>query len=318
MGGEIDIAVEELERVRLLRNVDLTALAPLLRACELLSLNAEDVLIKPGETHRSMYLLLSGRLGVHLGSLDDEAVAVLEAGESVGELALLDEQPRSAWVVASDSARVLELSEDVFWSILGASHDVALNLLSILSARLRGNNDTLSESLRLQQQYRRHASHDALTGLHNRRWMEEVLPRQLHRSAMKREPLTLIMLDVDRFKRFNDTHGHQAGDFVLFAVAQVLSTRFRPTDLVARYGGEEFTVMLPGASLDAAVAAAERARKAVSQTELILPDKTRLPSVTVSLGVAEHKGDQSLAELVGAADRALYRAKETGRNRTCW
>ncbi len=316
--AENRVSEADLGCARLLQNVDVASVLPMLRGCSLQRLEREDVLIEPGDTHRNMYLLLSGRLGVHLGAPDDEAVAVLDPGESVGELTLLDEQPRSAWVVAEDPCRVLELSEDVFWSLLGASHDATLNLLSILSARLRGNNHTLSESLRLQQQYKRHASNDALTGLYNRRWMEDVLPRQLRRSALQQEPLSLIMLDVDHFKRFNDTYGHQAGDFVLFAVAQVLKARLRPTDLVARYGGEEFTVVLPGTDLKGGIVAAERARQAIGQTKLVMPDQTALPEVTVSLGVAEFQDGQSLGDLIEVADQALYRAKHEGRNRACW
>jgi len=299
----------------LLRHVNLDAVWYLLEPCEVRVLAPGDVLISPGDTDRNLYLLLKGSLQVYLGSSEEDLVAVLAAGQAVGELALIDEKPRSATVVAAESCRVLVLPEAVFWSLLDASHEATLNLLHMVSARLRGNNSTLSESRRLQQQYRRHASLDALTGLHNRRWLDEVVPRQIKRSQLQGEPLSLLMIDVDHFKSFNDSFGHQAGDFVLFALARILGARLRPTDMVARYGGEEFTVILPNTRLEGARGAAERLRAAVAETELIMPDATRLGTVTISLGAAERQLEEELAGLVCRADAALYRAKELGRNR---
>ena len=123
------------------------------------------------------------------------------------------------------------------------------------------------------------------------------------------------MVDVDHFKRFNDQHGHQAGDFVLFAVAEVLRARLRPTDLVGRYGGEEFTIVLPGTDVAGARVASERVRRAVEELELALPDGRPLPKVSVSLGIAEAGAETTVAELFEQADQALYRAKANGRNR---
>ena len=217
--------------------------------------------------------------------------------------------------LADYNTRVVVLTPMVFWSLIYSSHEIAVNLLSILSTRLRGNNETISEGRRLAQLYRRHASVDALTGLHNRRWLEEMLPRQARRSAMQNEPLSVLMIDIDHFKRFNDNYGHAAGDFVLFAVAQVLKERLRPTDLLARYGGEELTALLPRTDLAGAHVAAERLRRAVAFTPLIMHDGVELPEVTISIGCAElHRGDAP-ADFISRADTALYRAKRQGRNR---
>jgi diguanylate cyclase (GGDEF)-like protein len=310
------VPIDELRRVRLFEGVALETVWGLISTCPTRILMRGDVLIEPGDTDRKLYILLEGALRVHLGTTEEECVATIEPGHAVGELAALDRGPRSAIVVAAEPSRVLVVREEVFWCLLNSSHEFALNLLGILSDRLRGNNSTLNESRRLQQQYRRHASMDALTGLYNRRWLFEVVPRQMLRSALKNEPLSLLMLDVDHFKKFNDTYGHPAGDFVLFAVAQVLKARLRPTDMVVRYGGEEFTIVLPVTDLAGAFTAAERARVAIAETDLVTPDHTVLPRVTLSIGIAQMVEGQSLEQLIERADKALYRSKTGGRNRS--
>jgi diguanylate cyclase (GGDEF)-like protein/PAS domain S-box-containing protein len=172
----------------------------------------------------------------------------------------------------------------------------------------------LTESLQLQREYQHHACVDALTGLHNRRWLEEAFVRQVARSAREGQPLSLIMLDADHFKHYNDTQGHFGGDCALRALGKAIGEHIRPNDLAARYGGEEFAVLLPGSSVANALAVAERLRAAVEKTPILKPDGTPLPSITLSLGLAELKPGDTLETLIASGDAALYRAKQKGRN----
>jgi diguanylate cyclase (GGDEF)-like protein len=159
------------------------------------------------------------------------------------------------------------------------------------------------------------AQTDALTGLDNRRYVEERLDEMFGHSRRLKEPLAVVMCDLDRFKSVNDTFGHQAGDAVLKQLARILKQEAREIDRVGRYGGEEFMLLLPGTVLDAAVTFAERVRKAV-ETHTFTFDGGTLQR-TMSCGVAAwpHPRIEDCDALVKAADDALYVAKETGRNR---
>jgi len=162
----------------------------------------------------------------------------------------------------------------------------------------------------LMERLHRLAARDGLTGVANRRTFEEALAREVARASRTGAPLSLVMLDLDHFKRVNDIHGHQTGDSVLRSVAEELTRQSRAGDLVARYGGEEFAVILPDTGQQDAPAVADRLRAAIADREGPVP-------VTASLGVASHPGHVAdpLA-LVQAADEALYAAKRGGRNRT--
>jgi diguanylate cyclase (GGDEF)-like protein len=132
------------------------------------------------------------------------------------------------------------------------------------------------------------------------------------------KPLSLLMIDVDKFKMYNDCFGHHAGDFVLFALARLLKTQLRPTDVGVRYGGDEFVAVLPDTRGDQAFQIAERIRTSITRVPLVLPDTTPVPSVSVSVGVGEMRSEQSPAEFVQTADAAMYRAKKAGSNRTSY
>jgi diguanylate cyclase (GGDEF)-like protein len=162
------------------------------------------------------------------------------------------------------------------------------------------------------------ATIDELTRLGNRRWFDMKLHDEWHASAVRREPIALLLIDVDHFKRFNDRYGHLEGDTCLWAIATTIaSVACRPTDAAARYGGEEFVVLLPGSDTEAAFAIAENIRTAVEKLAIDHADSPR-NCVTISIGVASMLADDrdEPQRLVEAADAALYRAKRKGRNVT--
>ncbi len=172
------------------------------------------------------------------------------------------------------------------------------------------------EKVQLLEQVQRLAITDELTGLHNRRHFFELAEREFERASRYGRPLSAVMLDIDHFKRVNDTHGHAVGDQVLQALAARFRANVRDIDLLGRYGGEEFIALLPEVGLESARVAAERLRQSVAETPI--GTAAGPLSVTVSLGVASAAPDcPDLPTLLRLADEALYAAKKAGRNRVC-
>jgi two-component system, cell cycle response regulator len=186
------------------------------------------------------------------------------------------------------------------------SRIVLLAIATVLSATV------IFRGTRLQQL----SSTDRMTGLFNRGYFDERLAAELSRARRNQHPLSLVMMDVDHFKRFNDRHGHAAGDAALKAVATLVRQMVRRSDVVARYGGEEFVLVMPETSAESAVEKLEAIRIALADTAIRLPKDGGVGKVTMSAGIATYPADGvSADELLDEADARLFRAKESGRNR---
>ena len=173
---------------------------------------------------------------------------------------------------------------------------------------------TLHTSQRLQDEIHAQARHDILTEAYNRRAFTEFADMEWARSVRHDYPLSILTVDIDHFKNFNDQHGHQTGDVALVQVSKSAQAALRSSDIWCRYGGEEFIALLPGTTIDQAMAVAERLRLSVERTTISSPRGSL--SVSVSIGVAERTSSHaSLSEVLAISDAALYKAKAAGRNR---
>jgi diguanylate cyclase (GGDEF)-like protein len=195
-----------------------------------------------------------------------------------------------------------------------------LPAVAVLTARLsrirRRLSDQREELARALAQLHAIATRDELTGLPNRRQMQALMDQELLRSLRHHHDFCVAVVDLDHFKRVNDEHGHAAGDTVLQAFAQAGQAALRATDVLARWGGEEFVVLLPDTAMPMAMVGMERLRQHIAALQIDVGDGARV-SVTVSIGLADHRRSDTLAYTLERADRLLYQAKAEGRNRTC-
>lgn len=185
-----------------------------------------------------------------------------------------------------------------------------------LQSQLQSSSSQMDELRRNLDVVRQEAITDSLTGLFNRRLFDASLGEAVARAAQTGRPLSLLMTDIDHFKRFNDAHGHTIGDHVLALVARTVKEAIRATDTAVRYGGEEFAVILPDSRMADAVKVGELIRKSVASKKLVNRSRNvTLGTITLSVGVAQLARDEAPADLIKRADTALYDAKESGRNR---
>jgi diguanylate cyclase (GGDEF)-like protein len=233
----------------------------------------------------------------HVGTAGYACIPMMGQGEALGVLHVHG--------IAEDSITAPELGvvvvESRIRTIISVAEHIALALANL----------KLRETLRTQ------AIRDPLTGLFNRRHMEESLEREIARATRAGAPVAALMIDIDHFKRFNDTFGHAAADLALRETATVIRRSLRPDDVACRYGGEEIVIILPETDLDGASACAERIRVAIADQQLSYQGAS-LGAVTASFGVAASSAPTTTNEtLLRAADDALYEAKHAGRNRVC-
>lgn len=227
---------------------------------------------------------------------------LLSDDKKIGYFPLVNENSLIGCIVTKSTENPLVLEEIEYLTQLAAQTSTTINRANVYAEILK------------------HATLDALTGFYNRRQLDERVKQEISSAKRKHTALCAIMIDIDYFKKVNDTYGHAAGDFILKTVSKIIRGQLREYDIAARYGGEEFAILLPFTEEDEAVMVAERLRKAV-ENKIIDIEKvntkndTKTIRITISLGIYQFKPTDRNQDLLMNADKALYEAKENGRNR---
>jgi diguanylate cyclase (GGDEF)-like protein len=281
-----------------------------------------QTLFREGEAGKELYILAEGKVAISISLPDgsEQQIAQFVPGDFFGEMSIFDNAPRSATCRALAHSVVFSLSKDAFSHIIAQHPRIALKLmyrmLNVTTQRLRGTSQFVSEMVLWGESARKRAITDELTGVYNRRFLEDSLGGYVSEAGEKSAPLSLVMVDLDHFRDINEQHGNQKGDELIRAASAVFRSVLQEKGVIARYGGDEFVIILPHTGSGDATALMSRACQEVARLQVLKDHKGSITRVTSSMGVAsfpEHAAD--VATLRAAADAALYRAKEAGRNR---
>lgn len=308
------VSTAEIVDLPLLRGISHADLSWMLDQCDVICLDKGQTLLSPDKDNDTIYIVLRGKLAVEFEPNKGGMRTYIDEGGWVGEMSVIDNVRPSAKVVTHTDSKLLAVHARTWWDLIDRSHIAARNFLHALSYRLRQNNELIAEGMQKQHIFSEKAQTDSLTGLRNRRWLEEKLPDILRSRNTGLSNCSILMMDIDHFKKFNDQYGHLAGDRVLQTVADVVRDNLREGDAAIRYGGEELIIVFPETNSHAAVHVAERLRSFIRETRVDLTEGRVLPPVTVSIGVYTIQTGDTPEKVLGRVDAALYQAKNAGRD----
>jgi diguanylate cyclase (GGDEF)-like protein len=284
-------------------------------------------LFSEGEQGEEIFFLISGRFNAYI-SLEDGgrcwAFSVSE-GSFFGEMSVISQKPRSATLVAAEDSDLLSLHVLDFYSILYEHPIMGIRLLESIGRVQSGWLDKsvrhLNDLLRWGESARRRAVTDDLTGLNNRRFLEDSIKERFNQGAVGLREMSLMMMDMDRVHAINEQHGSRAGDLVICALADIIRFQIRTGDIAARLSGDEFAVLLPDTNAENAKILAERIREQANHTPVRVPETPDSQifapvRIRTSIGIASAPAHaDSLEGLFDASDNALRKAKDLGRDR---
>lgn len=300
---------KELAQIALLKGAHQESIAPIIRDCPVKVLASGDVLLRAGEPCEALYMVLSGRL--HMEDLSGTAI---RAGDSIGELFLLEQTVSAMTISAVEPTRLLVINRDVAWALIKKSHEIARNWLALFAERTQVSG-TIAGSEEFKTTHADQAAQDEHAAVHHRSWLNSMLPRLVARGNTSKKPLGLLLFEIDGFADYVARFGHAAGERAHHAVAQTIIMNVRPTDLVVNHGAAQFAVVLPDSDATHACLVGERVRKAISLAGALAPDQSVLHSLTVSAGATELKPSFDASILLAAAETALLMAKTRGGDR---
>jgi diguanylate cyclase (GGDEF)-like protein len=314
--------LDVLEKIEILSELTPEELRRIHGLMKTVHIEKEKTLFLEGEAGDELYIVLSGCVAISVKAPDGEVlpIADITGGNFFGEMSIFEQAPRSATCCTREDTTLLSLSGKDFYAFLQQHPQTTIKvmhkMLTITSQRLRETGTFLSEMVTWGEAARKRAVTDELTGLYNRRFLDDALEERFEEARRRGGVLSLVMVDLDHFGELNKEYGPEVGDRVIVAAAPVFRSLFGPQDILARYGGDEFTFILIDRGPEQALALCTRVNQALGKLTVLADLKGRMRRVSASIGIASFPAHaDSLDVLKEKTDRALYRAKELGRDR---
>jgi diguanylate cyclase (GGDEF)-like protein len=287
----------------------------------------EDTIFREGDTGENMFILLSGALSA-FGAQSDGTQRWLfdiKPGDFFGEMSIIAHEPRSATISAKTDAVVMMLNIADFFKIIKERPVIGYKILRVIGTVqnqwLDQSSKTYSDLIRWGEKARRRAITDEMTGLYNRRFLEDSIKERLNKSYVNYRIMTLLMMDLDKIHGINERYGTKAGDLIIISSANIIRANLRHGDIPARLSGDEFAILLPDTDIKDAAVLAEKIRESIENGQVEVPsaagaDDHVLISTRTSIGISTAPAHANTTEkFVETADIALRKAKEMGRNR---
>jgi diguanylate cyclase (GGDEF)-like protein len=281
-----------------------------------------ETIFTEGDTGNTLFIVVYGKISISIRLTDgrEREIAEFAAGDFFGEMSIFENAPRSATCRTKGESALLYLQKEDFMKLIQDHPYIAIKImyrmLNITSQRLRDTGEFLSDMVMWGEKAAKRAVTDELTGMYNRRFLDDALEDYIRSSGSRAKPLSLIMIDLDNFREINELYSTKTGDQVILAVVEVFRKHLRAKDLIARYGGDEFTIILPNTDAEEAREIGENIRVEVAELDILRNLNGPIKQVTISQGISNFpENAEAFNTLLEMADQALYSAKKEGRNR---
>ncbi len=281
-----------------------------------------DILFNQGDPGNELYIVKYGKISSLINTVDNNKheVAAFSDGDFFGEMSIFDKAPRSATCLAKEKSLLLSLHENDFYKIILSFPKIAIKImhkmLNITKQRLLNTNVFLSDIVQWGEGARKRSITDDLSGVYNRRFLDNSLPDLFENAKRNGESINLLMIDLDKLRDINNVHGAETGDQVIVEVVTVFKKFFRQDDVIARYGGDEFIIILPNLSINEVKKRASLISKETDKLKIISNTTNKTVKITISIGIGNFpKHATSLEKLKEVTDKALYNAKGSGKNK---